>query len=45
MHFAMSGSWHENGQMVESYIDDKKVVDWLAYTLIHVREEIKYVRA
>lgn len=45
MHFAMSGLWYENGQMAESHIDDKKVVDWLAYTLIHVREEIEYVRA
>ena len=45
MHFAMSGLWHENGQMVNSDVEDKRIVDWLAYTLIHVQEEIKYARA
>ena len=41
----MSGLWHENGQMVNSDVEDKRIVDWLAYTLIHVQEEIKYARA
>lgn len=45
MHFAMCGLWHENGQMVNSDVEDKRIVDWLAYTLIHVQEEIKYARA
>lgn len=45
MHFAMSGLWHENGQMVNSDVEDERIVDWLAYTLIHVQKEIKYARA
>lgn len=45
MHFAMAGSWIENGNMITDVVDEESLVEWIYYLLIHVRKELEYVKS
>lgn len=42
MHFAMSGDWFSNGQMINKIDDEAVLVDWMINLFTHVREELLY---
>lgn len=42
MHFAMAGTWLNNGDMIRELADENDLIDWMIYLFRHVREELKY---
>lgn len=44
MHFAMAGSWIQNSNMVTEVKDEDSLVEWIYNLLIHIRNELEYVK-
>lgn len=45
MHFAMAGSWYNNGDMCTAIDSETMIVNWISNLLKHVKKELEYVIA